>query len=317
MNAAFTGLVAYPITPLHDDGSPDLGGVAALVERALTGGADGVTVLATSGAGTSFDLGERADVVRAAVEAAAGRIPVYAGASAASPRAVVPIAAEAARAGAAGLVLSPWAYLPLDDDEVRALFGAVAEAAPALPVCLYNKPVQHGFDVGAELLGRLVAETTVAAVKDPAALPSRPSGRVAELRQAAPGAAIGLSGDLALLESAEPADAWHTGIAGLFPAEYRIVREARVASMARIGTVERISTVERRDGTVASEVAAGAVPAEQTWLVGLVRALQGVGRPLSALHELARLSGVPTAQPRDELVQLTAGDLARIETAYG
>lgn len=288
MTAPFTGLLAYPITPLHDDGTPDLDGLGALVEAAADAGVDGVVVLATSGAGVSFDAAERDAVVRAAVGAAGGRVPVHAGISAGSAHHVVRHAEGAQAAGASGLVLAPFAYLPLDDASVVALFARVAAVAPDLPVCFYNKPVQLGYDVPPPVLARLAAETTVVAVKDPAALPSRPGGRVAALRHAAD-VTIGLSGDVAMLDGAEAADAWHSGIAALAPAEYVAVRRARQAATPE-----------------------AAVARERAWLVEVARTVAATGQPLSALHALAALLGTPTAPPRDALVPLTDAAVAAL-----
>lgn len=59
----FTGLVAYPITSLAHDGQPDLISFAHLVRNTAFAGLPGVTVLATSGAGVTFDRAERQSVV--------------------------------------------------------------------------------------------------------------------------------------------------------------------------------------------------------------------------------------------------------------
>ncbi|MFI2105600.1 dihydrodipicolinate synthase family protein [Isoptericola sp. NPDC019693] len=289
MTSAFTGLLAYPITPLGDSGEVDLGALEGLVARAVDAGVDGVVVLATSGAGVSFDHAERDAVVRVAVAAAEGT-PVHVGVAGESVHLVVARARAARDAGAGGLVLPPFAYLPLDGAEVRALYARVAATVPGLPVCFYNKPVQLGFDVSPALLGALAADGSVAAVKDPASLPARPGGRVAELRARAQALAVGLSGDAALLGGAEPADAWHTGLAALAPAEYVAVRRARAA-----GT---------DDG--------GAAATAQAWLLQAAHAVAATGRPVTALHALAGLLGTRTAPPRDGLVPLTPNDEAAL-----
>ncbi|MFE6971959.1 dihydrodipicolinate synthase family protein [Isoptericola sp. NPDC057653] len=290
MTSAFTGLLAYPITPLGADGDVDLDALEGLVGRAAAAGVDGVTVLATSGAGVSFDDAERDAVVRVAL-AAAGTTPVHVGVAGESAHRVTGRARAAVAAGAAGLVLPPFSYLPLDDAEVRALFARVGAAAAGAPACFYNKPVQLGLDVSPALLADLAADGSVVAVKDPASLPSRPAGRVAELRAAAPGVAVGLSGDPALVGGAEPADAWHTGLAALAPAEYVAVRAARVAG---------------------PEAGDGGAQAAAAWLLDLARAVAATGRAVAALHAVAALLGTPTAPPRDALVPLTAADEAAL-----
>jgi 4-hydroxy-tetrahydrodipicolinate synthase len=153
---------------------------------------------------------------------------------------VVQNARPAEPSGASGLVLAPFSYVPLVDAEVVALFHAVA-AASELPICFYNKPVQTGYDkpvqtgydVSLSMLERIATSVHLAGVKDPARLPRRPSGRVSSMRRAVADTgrdfSIGLSGDVALVDNAEPANAWHTGVAALLPDAYVALRRARIA----------------------------------------------------------------------------------------
>ncbi|MBE9926882.1 dihydrodipicolinate synthase family protein, partial [Cellulosimicrobium cellulans] len=238
---AFRGLLAYPITPLADDDAPDLDALGRLVQDAARAGVDGVVVLASSGAGVTFDPDERDAVVRAAVSAgSAGATPVHVAVSGASTREVLARARAARGAGADGLVLAPFSYLPLDEAEVVALFEAVA-ADVDLPVCFYHRSVQTAYDLTPGTLARLARTTTVVAVKDAASTPARPGGRVAALRAATDGlgVSVGLSGDVPLVRGAEPADAWHTGLAALVPAEYVALRRARAAGTVPDARVAR------------------------------------------------------------------------------
>lgn len=284
MSAPFTGLLAYPITPLDDAGSPDLDVVAGIVGRAAAAGVDALTVLASSGDGRAFDAAERDAVVRAAV-AAAGTVPVHVAVSAPSTRLVVEHARSAEREGAAGLVLTPFAYVPLVDAEVAALVRAVS-AASELPLCFYNKPLQTGYDLTPALLADLARTTTLAAVKDPARLPGRRADRLDALRAAAgDDVALGLSGDVALTDDAPAADAWHTGLAALVPDEYVALRRARTLG--------------------ASDTA----PAR--WLLDVAQVL-ATTRPVPGLHALANLLGVRTGPPRGPWLPAGAEDVARL-----
>ena len=287
---AFRGLLAYPITPLTDDDVPDLDALGRLVRDAAGAGVDGVVVLASSGAGVTFDPDERDAVVRAAVAAGstgATAVPVHVTVSGASTREVLARSRAARDTGADGLVLAPFSYLPLDEAEVVALFEAVA-ADVDLPVCFYNRSVQTAYDLTPGTLAHLARTTTVAAVKDAASTPARPGGRVAELRAATDGlgVSVGLSGDVPLVRGAEPADAWHTGLAALVPAEYVALRRARTA-----GTVP--------DARVAR------------WLHDLTAVLADL-RPVSAFHALATLLGVPTASPRGPSLPVPPDGVARL-----
>lgn len=285
----FTGLLAYPITPLGPTGAPAPDVLARLVADAVRAGVDGVTVLASSGAGTSFSSEERATVVAAAVGAArdAGpgpsgrRVPVHVAVAAPSTADVVRNAVAAQASGADGLVLTPFSYVPLVDDEVVALFEAVA-AETDLPVCFYNRPAQSGYDATPQVLAHLSRSARLRGLKDPAGR-AGVGARLDAVRTAVGSEpfAVGLSGDLAMIEGAFTAlpasDAWHTGVAGLVPDEYAALRRAHV---------------DRRPLDAVDE---------RSWLLALVREL-ALLRPVSGLHALAGLLGVPTAPPRGPLL---------------
>ncbi|KFF59856.1 hypothetical protein JF66_08320, partial [Cryobacterium sp. MLB-32] len=206
----FRGLIAYPITPLiGSEKRVDHQVLAALVAGIADAGIDGVTVLASSGSGVSFDREERRAIVQTAV-AAAGDVPVYVAVSAPSTRSVLDFAQDAAGLGARGIVVTPFSYLPLDDDEVVALVHTLSEETP-LPICFYNKPPQTQYDLPPAVLMRLVAETNVVALKEPATRAGRPASRLAELREAGgPGFSLGVSGDVQMLTDLPPTDAWHS-----------------------------------------------------------------------------------------------------------
>lgn len=279
MSLPFTGLIAYPITPLTHDGDPDLGALANLVRSAAVAGVAGVAVLATSGAGVTFDRAERQSVTEAAVEAARAAaaevggqpIPIYAAVSAVSTWQSVQFARDAAQAEARGLLLAPFSYLPLSDSEVRGHFAEVCDATE-LPLCFYNKPLQTQYDLTAETLSYLAGAGRVVAVKETMRRNSLDS-RVRELRDAVgPEFSLGLSADVQLLSELPDVDAWHTGLAALMPAEY-----TSVWSRARSGETQG-SALER--------------------LRAVAQVLAGMPHSVGSLHALARLLGVETADPR-------------------
>ncbi len=298
MTQPFTGLVAYPITPLGDDGEPGLAALAQLVRNAVSAGVSGVTVLATSGAGVTFDRGERSAVVRTAVEAVlevgtsggAGESvrPVYAAVSGPSTRDVVHLARDAEQAGAGGLLLAPFSYLPLTDVEVRQLFTTIADAT-GLPMCFYNKPAQTQFDVSTETLAHLAANARVVAIKETMRREDV-AGRAGRIRDAVgPDFSIGLSADVPLLEQLPDADAWHSGLAALLPADYLDVWRSLKAGAPQGASLERLKRI--------------------------ARTLEGMPHPIGALHAACNTIGVPTAEPRGPFAAATHQETWQLGTA--
>lgn len=295
MSQPFTGLLAYPITPLTSDGGPDLAALGRLVRGAAGAGVSGVTVLATSGAGVTFDRAERCAVAKAAVDAqrmgaADGQpaIPVYTAVSAASTREVVNLAKDAEQAGIDGLLLAPFSYLPLSGSEVCSLFESVTNAT-SLPLCFYNKPLQTHYDVSPEMLSTLARTANLVAVKETMRRDDVHE-RLERLRDAVgPDFAMGLSADGPLLSKLPSVDSWHTGLAALLPADYVDVWQS-----ARSGRPQGNSLARLR---------------------GVAAALGGTDRPIGALHTLATILGVWTAEPRGPFGPATADDVAAIKRA--
>ncbi|MGA7207103.1 MAG: dihydrodipicolinate synthase family protein [Specibacter sp.] len=292
MAQPFTGLLAYPVTPLTHDGDLNLGALSSLVRNSAAAGVSGATVLATSGAGVTFDRGERRAVVETAVDAAfapgGASIPVLVAVSAASTREVLHLARDAAQAGASGLLLAPFSYLPLSDDEVRALFAELADAT-ALPVCFYNKPVQTQYDVTPETLAYLAESTTVVAVKETMRREDI-EGRIRQLRDAVGDEfSIGLSSDVHLLAELPRVDAWHTGLAALLPVDYVEVWRNAQSGHRQGDALARVQTV--------------------------ALALSEAKHPVGVLHALADSLGVPTSGPRGPFAAATKDEAARLLNA--
>ena len=241
----FTGLSAFPLTPLDRD-ELDERALAGILRMLVAAGVDSIAVLGSTGSGPYLSREERRSVLRLAATHAAGT-PVIAGVGALRTADAVRNARDAEALGAAGLLLAPLSYQPLDDDEVFGLFAEVA-AATELPIVLYDNPATTRFAFSDQLLARIGAIPTVAAVKIPP-LPGRHEdavARLAELRGVLPeGVRIGVSGDAAALGGLRAgADAWYSVIGGTLP-------EPALAL---------VRAVERGDASQADRIAASLAP---------------------------------------------------------
>ncbi|HEX3514061.1 MAG TPA: 5-dehydro-4-deoxyglucarate dehydratase [Trebonia sp.] len=132
----FNGLLFFPITPYQSDGEVDVTELAAHVKRGVDAGAGGVFVACGTGEFSALEQDEFAGVVRAAVEAVAARVPVFAGAGGAA-RTARRFADRAKDAGADGILLLP-PYLT--EASGPGLVGYVREATREdLPTIVYNR----------------------------------------------------------------------------------------------------------------------------------------------------------------------------------
>ncbi len=229
----FTGLSAFPITPTDDAGRVDATAFERLVAHLAAAGVDSIGVLGSTGAYPYLARAERRRAVEIA-RSAAGKTPLLVGVGAMTTRDAVACAQDAAEAGADALLLAPVSYWPLIDDEVFALFEAVAGASER-PVCVYNNPVTTHFTVGPALLSRLSTIAKVVAAKNPA--PAREM--VAQTHTAwqaavGPDLSLGYSADLNAAEALiAGGKAWYSVAAGTFPKPVLAICQAIAAGNAQ------------------------------------------------------------------------------------
>jgi 4-hydroxy-tetrahydrodipicolinate synthase len=111
--------------------------------------------------------------VEVAVEAAAKRVPVIAGAGSNSTAEAIGLARHAARVGAdAVMVVTPYYNKPSQEGLVRH-YEAVADAA-GLPLIIYNIPSRSVIDMSVETMARLARHRHIVGVKDATANLARP-----------------------------------------------------------------------------------------------------------------------------------------------
>lgn len=112
----FTGLSAFPLTPLVDDRVDEVA-FAGLVDRLVSAGVDSITALGSTGSYAYLSREERALVTRIAVDHAR-LVPVIVGIGALRTSHVLEHLEDAQTAGAAGVLLAPMSYQPLTEDDV-------------------------------------------------------------------------------------------------------------------------------------------------------------------------------------------------------
>ena len=212
----FSGLSAFPITPLTTAGEIIASDLVRLVRRIEAGGADSIGLLGSTGTYMFISREQRRRAVAAAVGAATS-IPVIAGVGAMRTDEAQSLARDATTEGAAGLLLAPVSYTPLTEDEVFEHFLAVASASD-LPLCIYSNPGTTHFTFRPEFVRRLATIATVAAIKLPLPSSGDIAADLAAFRQAAPGLSIGYSGDWGCKDALlAGADGWFSVVGGLFP----------------------------------------------------------------------------------------------------
>ncbi|MFC8921503.1 4-hydroxy-tetrahydrodipicolinate synthase [Cellulosimicrobium sp. NPDC057127] len=161
----FGAVLTAMVTPMRPDGAVDLAAAARLARRLVDDGNDGLVLSGTTGESPTTHAPEKADLVRAVVDAVGDRAAVVAGAGSNDTEHAIRMAVQAAEAGADGLlVVSPYYSRPSPEGLYRH-FAAVADATP-LPVMLYDVPARTGVRIAPSTYERIAAHERVVATKD-------------------------------------------------------------------------------------------------------------------------------------------------------
>ena len=160
-----TGSIVAIVTPMHDDGGLDLARFKALIDWHIAEGTDGIVVVGTTGESPTVDFDEHKDLIRVAVEHAAGRIPVIAGTGANSTAEAIELAESAKKSGAnASLSVVPYYNKPTQEGLYRH-FRTIAEAVN-IPHIVYNVPGRTVADIGNDTVLRLAQIPNITGLKD-------------------------------------------------------------------------------------------------------------------------------------------------------
>lgn len=225
----FSGLSAFPLTPLNEQ-AVDEAAFTGLMQRLVAARVDSIGVLGSTGSYAYLTRAERARIAALAVQHADG-IPVLVGIGALRTRAVLELAQDAQRAGAAAVLLAPVSYQKLHDDEVFGLYETVAREL-SVPLCVYDNPATTQFSFSDELHARIAALPAVHSIKLPPvpADPARARERVQRLRALIPArVSLGISGDASAATGLNAGcEAWYSALGGLFPEPtLALMRQAR------------------------------------------------------------------------------------------
>lgn len=147
------GSIVPLVTPFRN-GELDEKALVALIEWQIESGSHGVSVTGTTGEPNALTIEERERVIRLAVEAVDGRVPVVAGTGSENHATALQLSRFAQRAGAdAILVVVPYYIRPSQEGLYRH-FKAIAEQVD-LPLVLYNIPGRAAINLEIDTVCRL------------------------------------------------------------------------------------------------------------------------------------------------------------------
>jgi 1-pyrroline-4-hydroxy-2-carboxylate deaminase len=229
----WSGVFPAATTQFKTDLSVDIDASQQVLDALVRDGVHGLVVLGTCGENNSLEADEKRQVLQAAVEVVAGRVPIVVGVSELTTPRAAAFAKAAQSIGADALMVLPaMVYVPTEV-ELEAHCRTVAQAS-ALPIMLYNNPPAYRAEITLDVLARLADEPTIVAVKESAP----DTRRFTDLARAFGDRFILMAGldDVALEGLLMGARGWVSGLTSAFPRE----------SVALVAAVDRGDLEEAR-----------------------------------------------------------------------
>lgn len=164
-SALFSGCAAALVTPFMADGALDEAALRRLIAMQLSGGANALVLLGTTGEPCTLTMGERERIIQIGMEEAGGRIPVIVGTGSNCTASAIEYARQAKALGAQGqLCVTPY-YNKTTQTGLLRHFGAILDSC-ALPMILYNVPGRTGMCITAQTAAELAVHPGVVGIKE-------------------------------------------------------------------------------------------------------------------------------------------------------
>ena len=164
MNPIVGSIVAL-VTPMLDNGDVDYPGLRRLIDWHVAEGTDCIVMVGTTGESPTVTVEEHCEIIRVAVEHAAGRVPIMAGAGGNSTHEAIELSRYAKQVGAdCTLQVVPYYNKP-SQEGLYQHFRAIAEAVD-IPVVLYNVPGRTVADLQHDTVLKLAQIDNVIGIKE-------------------------------------------------------------------------------------------------------------------------------------------------------
>lgn len=229
------GVFPALLTPFSEDDKLDLDLFEKNLAAQVEAGVQGVIIGGSLGEASTITEKEKEELVEFSVEYLNGNIPVILNIAESTTKNAIQQAINAGKWGADGIMLLPPMRYKTDDRETIEYFRAVANAT-ALPVMIYNNPVDYKIDTRPEMFAELMACKNITALKES----SRDVTNLTRMKNRFGDRFKILCGvdTLAMEELCLGADGWVAGLVCAFPKEtvaiYNLVQAGRIGEATKI-----------------------------------------------------------------------------------
>ena len=160
----FKGVATALITPFNEKGV-DFDALERIIEQQIEGGINALVICGTTGEKATLNDEEHVQILRHAVKAASGRVPIIAGTGSNDTAHAVWMTKEAGDVGCdAALVCTPY-YNKTTQKGLVTMFTTIADASD-VPVILYNVPSRTGVGIEPETYIPLAEHPKIAGIKE-------------------------------------------------------------------------------------------------------------------------------------------------------
>lgn len=159
------GIIVPILTPMHEDETVNYEELVNQIERLIAAGVHGIFVFGTNGEGYILDEEEKAEIIRVAVKAVNGRVPVYAGTGCVSTRDTIRMSQKAKELGADVLSIITPSFAAASQEELIRHYETVANAVD-MPILLYNIPARTGNALAPATVQKLSQVANIVGAKD-------------------------------------------------------------------------------------------------------------------------------------------------------
>lgn len=159
------GIIAAMVTPMDEDGNINFDELRNQVDRQINAGISGVFTLGTNGEGYILNHDEKLKVMKAVIEEADHRVPVYVGTGCVSTEETIELSMQAEDLGADALsVITPW-FAKASQEDLYEHYKKLNDHVH-IPILLYNIPARTGNALAPQTVARLADLLNIKGVKD-------------------------------------------------------------------------------------------------------------------------------------------------------
>lgn len=162
----FGRVITAMVTPFAENGSVNYAEAERLANHLVENGSDGLAVCGTTGESPTLSWSEEYELFKVIKQAVGGRAKIIAGTGSNSTTEAIAATKEAEKLGLDGsLQVVPYYNKP-PQAGLYAHFKAIADAAPDLPMMLYNVPGRTSCNLQPETVASLAQVGNILAIKE-------------------------------------------------------------------------------------------------------------------------------------------------------